>query len=1429
MPGRKGGSTSTGSTSALTDAHDRQPKPKPKKVVVKKPKAPPIPVPSMTAGYETKPIPDKKKPSVVFKKPPSRNASKVDDYVPPPGNKHLPTQYEYMSPEALLTRALGKETAAETRGIKKYNQDRERERRDTAKAERQARKDRREVIRQLSPEQRKALGRDGIKDFIENGPADPGLFDVLGQAIKAGASALRDYVTDPDRWTLHDLTNTAKGVKSAAGWWMNDAPDAVLGEYEKGKGYQGGLAGKWEAMSTEEQLDTIFGGKSTMNILQGQDLSLKNIATGLALAALVPVPIGKGLPSLFSVLVRAGVNAREAKYMLETGKGLREALASAGRASSTLKKPIRPIHRLTARAAPPKAPLTALKPSDQKVIDSWDPDRARVGRLVVAHSKQKPHPSLEPIHTVALRDEKGAPRAVAAFEFVNGDLVVSDIAGAGKGGGRAMMHALAEIASAQGSGVRVLEAEDAAIGFYERIGMTRVGKRGFEWTPEEATDFALRPLPEHAVEQQVDPLFDEAGFFRLAGFKPRPVPVRTLTVGDKTQQMPAARSMFTRYVFEKPADWASLKLADEESKAAAALRRVLPTASAEARVAKGAGRELMHEANRANARMLNYVNDLPDAGSAEDFAHFWWAQLPADQRTAEGLARIRDTQRAEAALITSGRALEHIKAQMAAVKAQLRETEDLSLKRELEELKLLAADLPARLEDLAVSIAKFDEVIASPPALNPKVIAAVRGLSQERKDILTRAGLLTEDTATNREGLLARWLGLEPSGDEVFIGHRLGKVRGAQSNLMPVSPGVGKARVPQGARSTNKLVLARTGRARASTHVAAEDWQSAQTYQSALTARDDLAAMGRPFTGRVPEGWMLVNPKGRAVPPHWKTDHLSKIEELGDDAVREAAEQIMKGFLAEGDGAVDDMLREAQAAGVKWDELRVIPAKTVKRYYGQFTPAGGKTSVGKAYDTAVDFMAASIVFARVGYIPKNIVQNLVMSVPHQGPYMLMNIPRAAQALLDPQLRHLLHAEVGFSGAAHGIGQELRFGNKVKGLPGKAASFVGKIADDPARFSAFIHEAAAAGVIRRYSVNLDVADRAALLNLLTDSSQRPLLNDIRARAVEAMADFSRLTPTQRRLWRRLVIIPGWLYAGSRYPFHFAATHPGRSAAIGWAAAGGPGAESVGLPDIPPVTDLFEDGLPPGLEGIKWGDKTLRTQSLNPVTTPWDIVASALALNAETAAQFANPVAVALWRIVNREVGYQGGTYKTDYWDSFSKNAERLIPNFTFAKDMLHPSGDGRYPDDATRLGRLLREVGIVPLHIASDAQRSEAEWVKKAEAVVGGPLPPVEVNGRLVPVTQVRQASVTYDKMYSAFKKKHGLDRGLTAQETLRVLVATQAALYPSKEAQALALDQKAMTMSDDEARKAIAIGRERMGLTAYGRVLSKLSERRRGS
>lgn len=913
---------------------------------------------------------------------------------------------------------------------------------------------------------------------------------------------------------------------------------------------------------------------------------------------------------------------------------------------------------------------------------------------------------------------------------------------------------------------------------------------------------------------------------------------RSLVLNDLTQQLPKARSRVTRGV-EKTADTVSQAMMGQ-GKVAASARKVLPTASAQARVAKAAGRENMVDAGRQQARMAGELKVLPREGTPEDVAHFWWAQLPVSHRNVQGLQLVRAQQAKTLEAIASGHTLKALQGRLGALQAEARGADAATVFKvlpQIEDVKKLITDLPHQANDLGVSLAELDRVIAHPPKLNPRIIGAVHAISDDRRMILEGAKVLKPERATARQGLVSKWLGLnarpepyvgngvegvgsvpdlarqsgylyhrtsldrfetirekglapaKPTGNPpgvyfgneplqarglaqkransvylrvsksrvsglserafgesvtsqavpaadleylaadgkwhalapttatgtdapAFIGHRLsGKVRGSQPSLLPAAAGVGRPKLPQGVGSENKLVLANTGRIRPSTRVAAEDWQAAQVYRQANTARSDLAKMGTPFTGRLPDGYALVNPRGRAVPAHWKTDMLAKLGEQGpsQDEIAQAAHEIVSGFISDpkttaalkqgGDEAAQALRDFVGGTGVKWDELRVVPERVVRRYYGQFTAARGSTLAGKAYDSAVDFTAASIIFARLGYVPKNIAQNLVMAAPHQGVFFAANVPRAAQALLDPELRHLIVNEVGMSGATQALGAEARFAGKLRGAPGKAAGAVGAVADTPIRVSAWIHEAAAAGVIPKLSPFLSDHDKQALLYLLTDPSQRPLLNDIRSRAVEAMADFSRLTPMQRRWARRFLVIPGWLWAGSRYPFHFAVTHPGRTAALAYAAAGEPGAPSRYQVNKP-VDEYFAKDLPSFIQGIETaGGNVLRTSSLSPVGTPWEIFGALVGGSPRTAYDYANPVPSALQGIASRTVQGPNGPYRTNYQDAVLKNLERLVPTEKFIRDVVSPPANPKtYPGDTSRWGRIERELGVIPIRI-----------------------------------------------------------------------------------------------------------------------------------
>jgi len=305
------------------------------KVKVKKKKAP-IPVPSIEATWK-QPTP-KPTPTPTQGNPgqkPKPTTPTMMDKKPPKDTTHgghKPLKYEYVTPGDLAL-GVGNTSLQHQQDVLRYNQERERDRRKAAQAAEAERRQRRAAVRALDPKARRFIGPDRLQAYIQTGRPldDPSIASaLLGGAAHAVAHYAESRGGSPGK--------AVGDIFSVGDWWINKAPDIVFGKDTKGGGHTAGAVDAWDKMSTQEQIDTVVGGKSLSNTLQGQSLTPGNIARAIALAAMIPIPWGKGLPSLASALLRAGYSAEEARTMLRTGEGLREAL-------DALKQPVRPLAR----------------------------------------------------------------------------------------------------------------------------------------------------------------------------------------------------------------------------------------------------------------------------------------------------------------------------------------------------------------------------------------------------------------------------------------------------------------------------------------------------------------------------------------------------------------------------------------------------------------------------------------------------------------------------------------------------------------------------------------------------------------------------------------------------------------------------------------------------------------------------------------------------------------------------------------------------------------------------------------------------------------------------------------------------------------------------------------------------------------------------
>jgi hypothetical protein len=753
------------------------------------------------------------------------------------------------------------------------------------------------------------------------------------------------------------------------------------------------------------------------------------------------------------------------------------------------------------------------------------------------------------------------------------------------------------------------------------------------------------------------------------------------------------------------------------------------------RVTKQLGRIERQEAMRQPAQFhqaLKAISRVPE-GSVEDTAHFWYAQLPEQWRNAEGLERVASAQRLELRDLMDGTVARELDEMEAAVRAQMREISDVSehmrLVSDLGEIRLLRTDIPLKIEDLSAAIVRIEEAARAAPAVDDELLAAMRRLAGEREKILARAGRVNPERMEERTGLVSRWLNVDPDGSEIYVGHRLPREPGRGAPVQP-SAGTGRVTPPQG-MSTNKLRLATSGRLRTSTRVAVDDFRQAMVFDQANRARDILAQLpgarkykpGEPFK----RDWVLVNPKGRTIPRWWRTDELAQFT---DDAksieqLREQSRQIVDGFMSasdEGAAGWERLLNEATEQGIQWDELVMVPERQVKRFYKQFRHSSQRGQIATAADVISDLVSTSIVFARVGYIPKNVVQNLMVAVPSQGAFLPVNMVRAGQVLNDPQLAPLFRAEVGM-----GSTQALLMESSKRGLARaeetrKVAGIVSGIADDPMRISTMLNEMAKEGIISsRSRIFLSPEDKKKMIRFFTDKRHRAQLNDVTWRTVGQMADFTRLTPDQARMARRLAIVPGWLMAGSRLPFYHALAHPTRTALIAYAMAGHPlSPEELRFNE--PFWE-YMDGRR-FLQGIEtpWG--RWRTTSVSPIHTPWEILQAAYGsargkkspwdYDTETAFDMAAPGLATLVQFA------QGGLGDMATGEAWGRVAKRLVPNYSLAEGLVAPEQRSpSYPEDATRWGRFKREVGVIPIEI-TDKPRGGKAYTPPPTRPGGGP-------------------------------------------------------------------------------------------------------------
>lgn len=601
---------------------------------------------------------------------------------------------------------------------------------------------------------------------------------------------------------------------------------------------------------------------------------------------------------------------------------------------------------------------------------------------------------------------------------------------------------------------------------------------------------------------------------------------------------------------------------------------------------------------------------------------------------------------------------------------------------------------------------------------NPAAVESAGRLMDERTQILVDAGKLDPEDAAARTGAMSRELGFEPTGAETYVGHRMKE--GWRTRFGLASNVERPPRVPEGVGQELTMRGWQSGRVVTDTRKIAQDWQAAQAYKFQNDVRDYLGKVARPLgEGETPRrGWYVIDPDGQQLPRDWKyVDPVAKADAEGirvEEAVARDINDYVNNYIAKADTPeASALIEKAQQAG---HQLGQVAPEVVWRLVGRRNVGGTTTLAGEAFNAVSDLTKASLIYLNPGYVPANLVGNTLFGLVHQGPALVPNTARAiariagapAKGLSRPdvvELRHRLRAEIGPGPTVAITGGA---GGPVHDAVLHVARAEGLVADDIIRLAGWVREARKQGV-KTPAEQLDFLRKAAE----GDPEAAPLAKLVEQRMANAMGDFNRMGPTEKRWAQKYLFVWAWVRAASRYPFTTARDYPIRTALI---ARGSENAAADERMDTPPVPYWLGEAFKVG------PGRYANFRSVSNINTFPDAVQTLMdaftGRNQATVLDFANP----LLRVGSR-VGLGETQYgeRVGFWKALASNTAPLSPLANTIEEVLQPSKSSKVYGKQTAVDVLKRRLGrgVIPFSIDErEAYKAARKTMPKEKQIQG---------------------------------------------------------------------------------------------------------------
>lgn len=209
-----------------------------------------------------------------------------------------------------------------------------------------------------------------------------------------------------------------------------------------------------------------------------------------------------------------------------------------------------------------------------------------------------------------------------------------------------------------------------------------------------------------------------------------------------------------------------------------------------------------------------------------------------------------------------------------------------------------------------------------------------------------------------------------------------------------------------------------------------------------------------------------------------------------------------------------------------------------------------------AIDAVNNAQKAALIYLKANYVLIQTFSNVAMNIIQQGFLYPRNITHAVmlERRLGPEYAAMVDDLMGTGSvmvaAFHGQG-------RISVATQKLARIMSSKVDTPARRAAFYHEARKAG--------FDTPEK--MRALLDEPKHAPKLAEVNQRSIEAIVDYSEMSPAERSIARRLAFVYPWQKGATKYAGHYLRDHPVQAAVLASVGAQGTRVQDETVGDRP----------------------------------------------------------------------------------------------------------------------------------------------------------------------------------------------------------------------------------------------------------------------